>query len=234
MRGDGLGDCSPRLIPRPLLQEDFMEPTRRFDILRRDGFTCRYCGRHAPAVVIEVDHIDPKANGGLDTEDNLVAACFSCNRGKRDKRGVLPPPTITDPVPYPVGMFFNIHRDPDEPRPEWMIGRMHGISEQGFVMAVQDDDVWCTTYDLEGEPSFIRALPRNNWRQWEFYTQARDMRYWYLYESYRVGFVPWEDIERFEEHEAIRFNDKVSLRAFYVSHPEYDPEKPESHWPAGM
>ena len=57
----------------------------RFQILQRDGFTCRYCGRSAPDVQLEVDHVEPRSQGGSDEPENLVAACFECNRGKFDK-----------------------------------------------------------------------------------------------------------------------------------------------------
>lgn len=54
----------------------------RFDVFKRDSFTCQYCGAHPPAVVLECDHIVPVAEGGQDDSDNLVTACFTCNRGK--------------------------------------------------------------------------------------------------------------------------------------------------------
>lgn len=54
----------------------------RFEILRRDGYACRYCGAKAPGAHIEVDHVQPSALGGSDTPDNLVAACSACNGGK--------------------------------------------------------------------------------------------------------------------------------------------------------
>lgn len=54
----------------------------RFDVFKRDAFTCQYCGQTPPTVVLEVDHINPVANGGLDAIDNLLTACFDCNRGK--------------------------------------------------------------------------------------------------------------------------------------------------------
>lgn len=56
----------------------------RFTVLKRDGFKCRYCGRKAPAVVLEVDHIVPVAAGGTNELDNLVTACEDCNGGKSD------------------------------------------------------------------------------------------------------------------------------------------------------
>jgi len=54
----------------------------RFDVLQRDSSTCQYCGRRAPEVEVEVDHIVPVAAGGTDVIDNLVTACCDCNSGK--------------------------------------------------------------------------------------------------------------------------------------------------------
>lgn len=54
----------------------------RFEVFKRDGFTCQYCGKMSPDVVLEVDHIKPVANGGKNDMLNLVTACLSCNRGK--------------------------------------------------------------------------------------------------------------------------------------------------------
>ena len=54
----------------------------RFEILRRDNHTCRYCGGTAPDVVLTVDHVVPTALGGTDEPSNLVAACKDCNAGK--------------------------------------------------------------------------------------------------------------------------------------------------------
>lgn len=54
----------------------------RYEILRRDNHTCRYCGAAAPAVPLCVDHVTPVALGGTDIPDNLVTACEPCNSGK--------------------------------------------------------------------------------------------------------------------------------------------------------
>lgn len=55
----------------------------RFDVFKRDGFQCTYCGAHpSEAVLLEVDHIHPVAEGGTNDIDNLVTACLNCNRGK--------------------------------------------------------------------------------------------------------------------------------------------------------
>ena len=54
----------------------------RYRVMQRDGFVCRYCGRGAPDVELEVDHIEPVSAGGTDTPENLATACLDCNRGK--------------------------------------------------------------------------------------------------------------------------------------------------------
>lgn len=54
----------------------------RFEVFKRDLFTCQYCGRKPPEVVLEIDHIDPVANGGDNSELNLITACENCNGGK--------------------------------------------------------------------------------------------------------------------------------------------------------
>jgi len=54
----------------------------RFEVFKRDNFTCQYCGAKAPDVVLECDHIEAVANGGDNNILNLITACFDCNRGK--------------------------------------------------------------------------------------------------------------------------------------------------------
>lgn len=56
--------------------------TVRFEVFKRDSFTCGYCGRTPPSVVLEVDHVDPRSRGGSGDINNLITACFDCNRGK--------------------------------------------------------------------------------------------------------------------------------------------------------
>lgn len=58
----------------------------RFEVFKRDSFTCQYCGVKAPEVILEVDHIKPVADGGSNDLLNLVTSCRECNSGKSDKR----------------------------------------------------------------------------------------------------------------------------------------------------
>lgn len=58
----------------------------RFEIFDRDSFTCQYCGKTPPDVVLEVDHIVPVVDGGDNERENLRTSCFDCNRGKGARR----------------------------------------------------------------------------------------------------------------------------------------------------
>lgn len=73
-------------------------PSQRIRILVRDGFRCVYCGATREDAKIEVDHVIPVAAGGTNDDGNLVAACWPCNRGKRDK-------LILDVMESDVGLY---------------------------------------------------------------------------------------------------------------------------------
>jgi hypothetical protein len=59
-----------------------IRPSIRFEVFKRDKFTCQYCGKSAPDVVLHVDHIDPVSGGGDNEIINLVTSCIDCNLGK--------------------------------------------------------------------------------------------------------------------------------------------------------
>ena len=74
-----------------------LSKTLRFEIFKRDQFTCRYCGNTPPAAILEIDHVIPLSGGGDDQKENLITACFDCNRGKgaRSLEQVIRPLTDT-------------------------------------------------------------------------------------------------------------------------------------------
>ena len=58
-------------------------PSRRFEILKRDGFKCQLCGiSREDGAQLEVDHRIPVTKGGSNDDHNLWTLCFDCNRGK--------------------------------------------------------------------------------------------------------------------------------------------------------
>ncbi|MCL2518400.1 MAG: HNH endonuclease [Oscillospiraceae bacterium] len=54
----------------------------RFEVLKRDRFTCQYCGKKSPDVTLQIDHVTPVSKGGTDDIINLVTSCPDCNQGK--------------------------------------------------------------------------------------------------------------------------------------------------------
>lgn len=88
MNGRGFIRTVSRTLPRPSiirLTKMIRRPRPRVkltkrEILRRDDFTCQYCGQHATSLTI--DHVIPRHLGGQHTWKNLVAACPTCNHRK--------------------------------------------------------------------------------------------------------------------------------------------------------
>lgn len=90
--GRGIVRTINRNFPRPSvirLEKMISRPrpriklTRR-EILRRDNYTCQYCGKHTPDLT--VDHVIPRHLGGPHIWANLVAACPTCNHHKGGQR----------------------------------------------------------------------------------------------------------------------------------------------------
>src|SRR5690554_831305 len=68
----------------------------RFEVFKRDRFSCQYCGAHPPDTTLEVDHVHPVCEGGDNSQDNLVTACFDCNRGKGGRFLTSVPKSLKD------------------------------------------------------------------------------------------------------------------------------------------
>jgi len=54
----------------------------RYEVMRRDGHRCVYCGATAKETALTLDHVIAVALGGTDDAANLVTACGDCNAGK--------------------------------------------------------------------------------------------------------------------------------------------------------
>lgn len=51
-------------------------------VLKRDNYTCQYCGKKFPKEQLTIDHLVPLAQRGIDELTNYVTACRSCNETK--------------------------------------------------------------------------------------------------------------------------------------------------------
>ncbi len=83
------GDSS-NLRPKTYTEDERsrLGPGLRFDILKRDNFSCALCGKTPTGnrnATLEIDHIVPVSKGGKTEYDNLQTLCFECNRGKGAK-----------------------------------------------------------------------------------------------------------------------------------------------------
>ena len=72
----GFDEQTIQLLYNPFLFRDYRKAA-----LKRDQYTCLWCGRPATTV----DHIVPSSKGGSDLPQNLLASCMECNtkRGNR-------------------------------------------------------------------------------------------------------------------------------------------------------
>ena len=60
-------------------------PVNRREVLRRDRYTCQYCGSTKN---LTLDHVIPRSKGGKHSWDNVVTACERCNSRKGDRTPV--------------------------------------------------------------------------------------------------------------------------------------------------
>ena len=70
----------------------------RFEVFKRDGFKCVYCGSTPPNISLELDHYLPVCDGGDNDIDNLVTSCFNCNRGKSSNNIEVPTSTMAQRI----------------------------------------------------------------------------------------------------------------------------------------
>ncbi|MFO1518887.1 MAG: HNH endonuclease [bacterium] len=54
----------------------------RMNIFLRDNNTCQYCRQQYPKSELNLDHVIPRAQGGVSVWENVVCSCLDCNRRK--------------------------------------------------------------------------------------------------------------------------------------------------------
>lgn len=57
----------------------------RRNIYKRDNFQCQYCGVTPGSEELTIDHVIPRAHGGVSSWTNCVLACVDCNSRKADR-----------------------------------------------------------------------------------------------------------------------------------------------------
>ena len=57
----------------------------RRNVFKRDHWTCQYCGVQPGGAELTIDHVVPRAHGGVSNWENCVLACIDCNKRKADR-----------------------------------------------------------------------------------------------------------------------------------------------------
>jgi 5-methylcytosine-specific restriction endonuclease McrA len=89
----------------------------RLNIFLRDDFTCQYCGQKFGTKDLTFDHVIPRARGGRNVIENVVAACMPCNSRKGDK---LIKPLREPRQPDPREMARKAHKVKGELHSDWL------------------------------------------------------------------------------------------------------------------
>ncbi len=57
----------------------------RRNVFERDHYSCQYCGKRFRSQDLTLDHVLPRSRGGTSTWENVVVACYRCNRKKSNR-----------------------------------------------------------------------------------------------------------------------------------------------------
>ena len=57
----------------------------RFEVFKRDLFSCQHCGASAPEALLDLVYIHPLADGGDNSIANLTTYCSACKSAIRDR-----------------------------------------------------------------------------------------------------------------------------------------------------
>lgn len=153
-----------------------MKPSTRFAVLARDNFTCQYCGAAGIGAELEVDHINPRAHGGKDNKENLITACFDCNRGKGTQIVKAPSERkLTSLQRNPlVGRFFHSIKLCD-------ICQRERIHWQGYILGELPNNWYLVQLFswVVGEPTTQHLVQFQDMSLWWFYDNSEDMNFQY-------------------------------------------------------
>lgn len=125
---------------------------------------------------LEVDHVNPKANGGKDKKENLITACKDCNIGKGAKLlTTKPTPKMTTLQRNPlVGRFFHSIVLCE-------ICQRERIHWQGYVLGELPDNWYLVQLFswIAGEPTTQHLVQFQDMKLWWFYDSSADMNFQY-------------------------------------------------------
>jgi len=105
----------------------------RVNIYARDAYRCQYCGVKCTIDELTYDHVIPRSKGGHTTWENIVSACYACNREKANR------------TPAEAGMKLLSM----PARPTWMPAVQIRVSAKSVPDAWRDYVYWTGEIDNE-------------------------------------------------------------------------------------
>jgi 5-methylcytosine-specific restriction endonuclease McrA len=105
----------------------------RVNIYARDGHRCQYCGAACSIAELTYDHVIPRAQGGKTSWENIVSACYACNRRKANR------------TPAQAGMVLRSR----PARPTWLPAVQIRVSTRSVPDAWRDYVYWTGEIDSE-------------------------------------------------------------------------------------
>jgi 5-methylcytosine-specific restriction endonuclease McrA len=111
----------------------FAKPVKfsRVNIYARDGHRCQYCGTVCAIDDLTYDHVIPRSRGGKTCWENIVSACYACNRRKANR------------TPAEAGMKLLA----TPVRPTWMPSVQIRVSAKSVPDAWRDYVYWTGAID---------------------------------------------------------------------------------------
>lgn len=87
--GDVIGDGQASIIVPTIIRSLYYDKTHRQsirlsrkNIFIRDKNICQFCGKKFSTDKLTLDHVIPRAQGGVNSWENLVCCCYKCNAKK--------------------------------------------------------------------------------------------------------------------------------------------------------
>lgn len=173
-----------------------MSKRKRFEIFKRDGFACQYCGRKPPQVMLQVDHVIAVAAGGDDDSLNLTTACEDCNSGKSDKplQQTLPSQQLEllrraeiaeqtkalnkflakyraeqdESVIRLASQWSDMTALPNEPKGQWMAGESYRRSLRTFLKSLPEFEV-LDAMELAHNRMPVEGLKASDYKTWKYF-----------------------------------------------------------------
>jgi 5-methylcytosine-specific restriction endonuclease McrA len=103
----------------------------RVNIYARDGHRCQYCAMKCTTDELTYDHVVPRSKGGRTSWENIVSACYACNRRKANR------------TPAEAGMKLLA----TPARPSWMPSVQIRVSARSVPDAWRDYVYWTAEID---------------------------------------------------------------------------------------